>query len=178
LNLDLLQLENVQNAYIRFLEANSTAHNPEVMIQYSWIVKSSDPNVGVLSMNWSYFEEVSKERQTIKVFRSDDSSNVDLEHLYFSTTFDVCKFFSGAATNLITKVISQDFFRSLSTTVSCPYRKGFKLLSINSTYTDSLLPPVFQETRFIIELASVGLQKKTKKWIKLYTFQLQAAIKK
>jgi hypothetical protein len=141
-------------------------------------VNTSDPDVGVISHDVTFLQDVEIEKQRISLFRAKNEMDFKLEHQFFSTTIDTCKFLNGMTESLFSRVVSQDFFNSLGGNLSCPFKKGLRILSTNNTYSDFLLPPVPDEMRFRIEKIGSGFIKKTKKWIKMYSFQLYAIVKK
>lgn len=152
---------------------------PKIMTVNHWLVKPDDPDVGVISYEVKVFQEITKERQKLTVYRANSRSDTELDHVAFSTTIDTCKFLSGTIESIFSKVVNQFFFDSLTPkNLSCPYQNGLEIKSTNGTYTDFFLPPIPTEIRIRVEKAVIGLLKGEKKWTKLYTMQLYAIVKK
>jgi hypothetical protein len=153
-------------------------HNPSIMTQFHWLERPSDPDIGVLSYNCTFFQEVEKEKQRVTVYRAETEYDFKIDHVFYSTSIDTCKFLSGTVESLFNRIVSQDYFRSIGIDLKCPFKKGLSFSSINNTYNDFLLPPVQNEVRFRIEKIAIGFPKKTKKWTKLYTLQIFGVVKK
>jgi hypothetical protein len=169
-----------QDAYIRFVKVKTSVHTPGIIAIDHWITNSSNLNIGVISHNASFLQDVEKETQKITLFRASSDTDFNLMLSFFTIAIDTCKFLNGKSEvrSLYSRMVSQDYLNSLSSNVTCPFKKGTNVLSINNTYNDGLLPPIPKEIRVRLEKIAYGYIKKSKKLIKMYTMQLHVLVKK
>lgn len=162
------------------MKVKTSVHTPGIIAVDYWITNSSNLDIGVISHNATFLQDVERETQKITFFRASSDTDFNLMHSFFTIAIDTCKFFNGKSEvrSLYSRMVSQDFSNSLISNATCPFKKGMNILSINNTYNDDLLPPIPNEVRVRLEKIAFGYIKKSKKLIKLYTVQLHIPVKK
>jgi hypothetical protein len=64
------------------------------------------------------FENLGKQKQIIKIFTPETQKDQVCEHLYFSTSIDLCRFSKGVRSNPFMKAFMDGFFKKADHTIS------------------------------------------------------------
>lgn len=115
----------------------------------------------------------------MKIFRAESLNDLELRHYMVGYAINSKKFIEGLRNSPASRIIGEDYFRSLQTNYSFPVPKGTKNIVAEQMITDTFLPPIPTETRFRYENKEVFVKlEDEKKFRNVYTYNLFIRVKK
>jgi hypothetical protein len=166
-----------QFAYIQF-NSIITSDDPKYVNSSYWFNNTPDGEAVKLSSVTKFFVEILREQQRIKLTVCKDEADTDYSLHVLSTPVDSCKISKGVKTNILTKVLHENFKLSFDDSLTCPFKKNSVLRLDDCLITDTFLPPMLVEKRFRYEGKFFGIIKGKKGWTYLYTIVLHGRYKK
>jgi Protein of unknown function (DUF1091) len=131
-----------------------------------------------MTIDITYLADFTKEQQRYQLFTPEHERDKEIKHYFAGTVIDTCKMLNGSSTTSLHRIIMENFIKSLSTNVTCPFPKNFRLLSTNCTYTDKFFPLIPTLFKFRIVNDVYGIIKGQKKFTRLYLQEFFTNIQK
>lgn len=155
-----LRLDNVTLDYDRSLTNASFS-----------VGTTEDGNSGLFNFDLFYLDDVIKQQIRYKLSLAANSEDDKYSLLFLATTVDVCKIDGGVQTNIITRIVMENFLKSANfKRYKCPFIKNFWYTVKNCVITDHFIPPMLFEKKFMLEAKIYGMFQKQKGW--KYTFKI------
>lgn len=164
-------------SYVRFDEIISGSNKNFINIS-QWVNNSTDQQAGLLSYDLIYLVDVIKERHKVKISWAKDEKDSDYSQTALETQIDACRLLRGVQTNFFARATMENFFKAVSSNVTCPLKRNLHVKVRNQIFTDFFLPPAPAELRFKIHNEVVGMIKGRKGWQNLYIYELFGRYKK
>lgn len=111
---------------------------------------SNTPNgkAGIMNQEMVYKQDMVGEQQRVKITVQAHPGDVEFTQVMFETTIDTCKLVKGILGTSFSRIMLENLQASLNTNYSCNRFKGLHYKVVNSTYTDTFLPPMPVEVKF------------------------------
>lgn len=138
---------------------------------------SPDREMGLVSGFWTVHQTILQQKQHIELYRTENDLDDKMSHSVVSFTLNLCDFVKGIKSNLITRVIAEDWLRSLNSNLTCPILKGTTITLTNTTFTDTFVPPM-PATKFRYDDTIFVKLKGQKKFVKVYKCSYYVTVKK
>jgi Protein of unknown function (DUF1091) len=152
--------------------------DPKYVSSNYWFNNTPDGEAVKLSFDLKWFVEVIQEQQRIKLTVCKDEKDTNYSLLIASTPVDSCKVAKGVRSNLLMKVLHENFMGSYNDNFTCPFKKDSVYKLTDCLITDAYLPPMLEEKRFRYEGKFYGIIKGKKGWTYLYTTVIYGRYKK
>jgi Protein of unknown function (DUF1091) len=167
----------LQDCYIQFDKFNLNVNYNVINISYAF-KNTPDGEAFDLSFKAQFNKEVLEEQHRIKLCAMDDEKDQQYSRTYMATTVNYCRFLEGVSSNPFARVISENFFQSLSQNYSCPIPKDTIVELKKSMCTDKFMPPMLTESRLRFTNAVFGKIRGKKSWVSMYTIEVFLRLKK
>lgn len=143
-----------------------------------WVNNTADGKSGLIHADVRFLIEITKEQQRVKIYAQVNENDTKLSHLVVSTPLDSCRMFKGVQMTFFSRVMMENFLKSLDSNISCPFKKESHFHLRNQMYSDNLLPPTTFEKHFKYEGEFFGMIPGKKGWNFLYSLNVFGRYKK
>lgn len=141
------------------------------------VANTPDQESGLLTIHKEVYETILQQDQRMTLYRSEDSADYKIKHLMGSFNMNLCKLFEGVKNNVVMRIMSESYLKSMSSKITCPIVKGTKYSMVNMTLTDQYFPPLAQ-TRFKFHHEVSAKIQGQKKFVKVYWCTYYFTVKK
>jgi hypothetical protein len=142
------------------------------------VTNTPDQTSGLVTCHWELKKTFSEQEERVKLFREESKNDLELRHYMVGYAINSKKFIEGLRNSPASRIIGDDYFRSLQTNYSFPVPKGTKNIVAEQMVTDAFLPPVPTETRFRYENKVFVKLDNEKKFRNVYTYNIFIKVKK
>ena len=138
-----------------------------------------DNETGLLNIDVVFFSEFYRQQLEIEIKLANGVNDDRYSTTFVKTKVDACKIYEGLEklTGFL-KSLLQSYFDNLNMKMSCPLPHNVTIKLTNATYTDSFFPPLPSESRYLLNVDSLGMVKRRRGWIKMFSFAVKFRVKK
>jgi len=117
----LILLQGKVASYLKFDKLTTTSNYNYANASFE-VINDKDGEV-LLSFVVDYKVEIFKEQILLKLATQKDAVDQNYERVIFNTPVDICKISEGVRSNIITRVVMENFMKSFDHDLKCPFKK-------------------------------------------------------
>jgi Protein of unknown function (DUF1091) len=152
--------------------------NPSFVNASFSVNNTADGEAGILNYWIIYSKTVLREVWKLNVKFAKDERDDKYSQLFLSTPISTCKIYEGMQATVFTRVVMENYYKSLNFNLTCPFQKDTLMTLTNCKITDKFIPTTLGEKRVKVEIETSGIIEGMKGMKRLISIELFLRIKK